>query len=367
MKIGRNDPCWCGSGRKYKKCHLNRENEQSLPFGAIADALRKSSIHQTCMHPKASPQTCGKVVSGHTLQRSRVLKAIADNKKHILTFYPQEMEKGGLPKVHSRGWRRASTFSAFCDKHDDETFSPLEKSEFTGSEEQNFLIGYRAVCWELFQKIGATKALPKVRNLIDRGVPPEIQRVIQESIDPGYAGFLKGLEDFSLIKSEMDLTLMSRDFSQYDSCKFTLDFPMKVAATGAISPNQTLSGKVLQDMGNFQKLVQCLPFGVDVGKSGVSYVFVWRKKEKAPEGYMAEVLALNKIELPRFLTQFFFGFYENTYFSSEWWGSLGGADRNFLSKLMSNSNPYYDPPEFDLTRNLGEEKFIDFQGKKLSV
>ena len=20
-KIGRNDPCWCGSGRKYKKCH----------------------------------------------------------------------------------------------------------------------------------------------------------------------------------------------------------------------------------------------------------------------------------------------------------------------------------------------------------
>ena len=21
MKIGRNDPCWCGSGRKYKNCH----------------------------------------------------------------------------------------------------------------------------------------------------------------------------------------------------------------------------------------------------------------------------------------------------------------------------------------------------------
>ena len=21
VKIGRNDPCWCGSGRKYKTCH----------------------------------------------------------------------------------------------------------------------------------------------------------------------------------------------------------------------------------------------------------------------------------------------------------------------------------------------------------
>ncbi|HSI80180.1 MAG TPA: SEC-C metal-binding domain-containing protein, partial [Solirubrobacterales bacterium] len=20
-KLGRNDPCWCGSGKKYKKCH----------------------------------------------------------------------------------------------------------------------------------------------------------------------------------------------------------------------------------------------------------------------------------------------------------------------------------------------------------
>ena len=22
MKVGRNDPCWCGSGRKYKQCHM---------------------------------------------------------------------------------------------------------------------------------------------------------------------------------------------------------------------------------------------------------------------------------------------------------------------------------------------------------
>ena len=29
-KLGRNDPCWCGSGVKYKKCHLDRE-QQSRP------------------------------------------------------------------------------------------------------------------------------------------------------------------------------------------------------------------------------------------------------------------------------------------------------------------------------------------------
>ncbi|NJP05828.1 MAG: SEC-C domain-containing protein [Chloroflexaceae bacterium] len=27
-KLGRNDPCWCGSGRKYKECHLPIEEQQ---------------------------------------------------------------------------------------------------------------------------------------------------------------------------------------------------------------------------------------------------------------------------------------------------------------------------------------------------
>lgn len=29
-KIGRNDPCPCGSGKKYKNCHLSQDNEQSI-------------------------------------------------------------------------------------------------------------------------------------------------------------------------------------------------------------------------------------------------------------------------------------------------------------------------------------------------
>jgi preprotein translocase subunit SecA len=26
--LGRNDPCWCGSGKKYKRCHLRQDEEQ---------------------------------------------------------------------------------------------------------------------------------------------------------------------------------------------------------------------------------------------------------------------------------------------------------------------------------------------------
>ena len=31
-KVGRNDPCWCGSGKKYKKCHLVEDEKQSKNY-----------------------------------------------------------------------------------------------------------------------------------------------------------------------------------------------------------------------------------------------------------------------------------------------------------------------------------------------
>lgn len=39
--IGRNEPCWCGSGRKYKKCHLGREE---LPLAERAAWLYAKAI-----------------------------------------------------------------------------------------------------------------------------------------------------------------------------------------------------------------------------------------------------------------------------------------------------------------------------------
>jgi preprotein translocase subunit SecA len=37
-KIGRNDPCWCGSGKKYKHCHLKTDGGGDAEAGADGDA-----------------------------------------------------------------------------------------------------------------------------------------------------------------------------------------------------------------------------------------------------------------------------------------------------------------------------------------
>ncbi len=51
-KIGRNDPCWCGSGKKYKKCHL------------ASDRLGKTSPPAVA-HPVAPPVTAPKIKKTH--------------------------------------------------------------------------------------------------------------------------------------------------------------------------------------------------------------------------------------------------------------------------------------------------------------
>jgi len=46
-KLGRNDPCWCGSGKKYKKCHMAQDRAQT--------STTRSSEANDVAHPLVSP------------------------------------------------------------------------------------------------------------------------------------------------------------------------------------------------------------------------------------------------------------------------------------------------------------------------
>lgn len=350
-KLGRNDPCWCDSGRKYKHCHLNRGSESILPIEAIIAKATDSARIQICLHPEAAPNLCGKISSAHTLQRSRVLKAIESTDHHILTFYPVRIE-GGKLKVHRRGWRNAATFDAFCNKHDSTTFAPLEAKKFSASKEQIFLIGYRAVCWELYQKMRALLANPTISKYIDRGAPLEIQQLIQKSLAVQKAGFRKGYEDLKKVKTAMDQAYLKRDYSAYDIFQVKIKGALDIVATGAITPNRTLSGFQLQTLHDMSAEIEWLAFGIDIEHDVSSIVFLWEANAEAPRKYLEELQSLRDEELECFLPQFFFSHCENTYFSESWWQNCSEADQTFVIHLVANAYPYYYPPEYDLSHRL---------------
>lgn len=76
-KIGRNDNCWCGSGLKYKRCHLGREQMSATNPWDKAKEIEKAHSIRVCLHPEARAATCrGGIIRAHSVQES-VLRMIA--------------------------------------------------------------------------------------------------------------------------------------------------------------------------------------------------------------------------------------------------------------------------------------------------
>jgi hypothetical protein len=76
-KIGRNDPCHCGSGKKYKSCHLEqdetaaREAREKAAAAAPAPAAEPEKPRHTTKQPwrKGAEQQSG-AVNTHGFQKA---------------------------------------------------------------------------------------------------------------------------------------------------------------------------------------------------------------------------------------------------------------------------------------------------------
>ena len=182
--IGRNDLCWCGSGKKYKTCHLPTESGASIPLGQVKHTLRKEFKKKECLYPKGHPHECSKkIIAAHSIQKSKVLQSISNESNDVMTFYQSEEEK-----LRYVGWKQASTFNGFCGKHYKQIFSVIEDRKIEPTNEQIFIFGYRAFCHELYQKSASLRYQPyALENLIKGRSQFEQQRIldIQEASSLG--------------------------------------------------------------------------------------------------------------------------------------------------------------------------------------
>jgi hypothetical protein len=147
----RNDPCWCGSGKKFKKCHMGRETEEPLDRNQHFKFLAKQkTLLKTCMHPEA-PENCRTVIASHIVQMRRQLEAIASN-GHVLKFHtdlPDMFRNNGRVGTMRVGIRKALRVPMFCEYHDSNLFAPIEQQKITPTAQQVHLTCFRALCYEL--------------------------------------------------------------------------------------------------------------------------------------------------------------------------------------------------------------------------
>ena len=144
----RNAPCWCGSGKKYKKCHLGREDqEKGNPWQAV-EVNRKAFTKKKCCARDVGLGACeGGVIKAHTVSRGPNLSKIAKN-GHVLQYsasIPDLNKNGGKLSIKKIGVKEASVFYGFCSKHDRDLFSCIENEPFSGRADQCLAVAYRSM------------------------------------------------------------------------------------------------------------------------------------------------------------------------------------------------------------------------------
>ena len=55
-ELGRNDVCWCGSGKKYKKCHLKSDELKRVEANYSTQVTNRNRVGDGVLPGKAKPR-----------------------------------------------------------------------------------------------------------------------------------------------------------------------------------------------------------------------------------------------------------------------------------------------------------------------
>ena len=344
-KIGRNDPCWCGSGIKYKKCHLNRDKQNPLDTWETARAVKKEFDKKLCLAPKGHHQQCaGKIINAHTISKSSCLKAIARNSL-VYEFLPTlerhvkyRLNNGyGVIEPELGGINKSSTFTGFCKTHDNLLFSPLENKEFIASREQVFLLAYRTLARELFGKTAYMGIVPILRQG-DSGRSPLEQQSYQKNLDYSMMGSDAALKDLIYQKQQFDEMLIANDFSDIEGFVIKFKRIPSIMCSSAIFPECDFHGNAMQDFLDLDKRLSVLYTNViATGDSGY-VVFSWLKKDDVVCRKFIESLCKHDAHrITDAIVRLMFNFFENKFANPDWWESLPSQKRLLLNTIFHHS------------------------------
>ncbi len=334
-KMGRNQPCWCGSGAKHKKCHLDREKEEELKPWELKQKFMEAFSRKSCLHPHAGNAKCkGGIIKAHSIQKSGVLSKISEQ-GHVYTRKinmegPQE--ERGQPIVKKIGITQASTFNGFCQHHDNEIFKEIETQPFLWNSRQIFLYGYRALCRDVFTKRAGKEFFQGDFRNIDKGKDLVAQQSIQGWLSKHEIGLEVGSNDTEKDKDLYDKELLKGKFVNLNFYGLKTKTTPEVVASFSFIPEYDFQGKFLQDLGEMGKPIESMTLSIFPTEEGGAIIFTWIAQfNGACENFLESLENIPDNKKPDAVVRCAFEFGENTFFSPIWWKNL---KEDIQSKLL---------------------------------
>lgn len=341
-KLGRNEPCWCGSGKKFKKCHLDRDRMAAPSRQEVFSEVHASRNKKYCLHPEAGAGTCkGDIVKAHTIQRNGGLSKIAEA-GHLMHFHLDFSKPPGDPTLLTTeriGINKASTFTGFCNLHDTKTFEPIERHPFVPNSQSTFLLGYRALSREIFMKRAQNQNVPLLTGF-DKGKSLDEQIMLQAFMGVYGEGVAAGLKDAEHHKSIYDRILASNDFSESRFYVVCLDRTPDIMCSAVKLVSHDFHGNVVQDLRRLDAVMESITFSLIATDDGGAAVFNWAGSSEPCEKLVHSLDSYTDEEIPHALVRLIFEFFENAYFSQSWWNNLeDGVKRSLLARFSMGVDP----------------------------
>ncbi len=357
----RNAPCWCGSGKKLKKCHLGREQQsKDSPWVAI-DANRKAFCQKKCLAHDVGLGPCeGGIIKAHTVSRGCNLSKIAKDSRVLQ--YDADIKKlsknGGKLSLKEVGIRQASVFNGFCKKHDQELFSCIENDTFTARPDQCLAVAYRTLSRELYNKDAQSHQRETLRG-IDKGTSPVEQFAIQNMLEEIRVGNEAARRETRVTHAALTAAMVSNKSNILSSLVFEFPSILPFMFAGGWSPFSDLYDSELQDGYADELLEQIFVYSFVSGDKTL-ICFSWQNNPNAP----GEIIAKQVQELPvdqqaSACLQLTMKHIENVFFNPDWMRSLSAPERDKLDKLINSGVDLMgsvpsEPLQMEITYNLPE-------------
>lgn len=332
-KIGRNDPCWCGSGSKYKVCHYGRESRPQFNHHHVAAAYLKELQRRYCSYGVAAGAPCGApIIGAHTVQKKGGLGAIArEGKVYSLIPTMAGLEKaGGRLEPRLDGVGRASVFSGFCSIHDNGLFKPIEGKDCAIGAWEALLFAYRAVAFEAFYKRAQLTVAPLFARL-DEGLPVEDQELTQNMARHFLHGAEAGEAGTRARKAAYDARVQARDLNNFCYSWTRFDSLLPVVCCGAFLPDNDLAGVALQRPAHGTGVFEQVTLNITSFDGRSVIVFGWTGAETGPAArFVRSFEALDDAAKAAAATRLALDYLENSYIQPDWWESLTTPERRDL-------------------------------------
>jgi hypothetical protein len=328
------EQCWCGSGRKYKNCHRIRAEQKQLSLGQLLDEQQRVFWkNRGCMHPRASASACqGPVIDSHTIQRKGPLEKIISANNHVSHLESSPSEQFEVKEV---GWKKASTFPGYCGKHDSQIFAQLERTSFSGSNEQCVLQAYRNTCNELYKKRALIESLEFQRNLIDRGCDIDVQISRQLSFSQNILGQTKSMQELELLWRKFEDAVTDKMYDRFSSRCYFFEGDLCIASSGTLHAEFDFKGNRYADMWDLGESAEILSHSIMATDRGGAIVFTWLTDERIPQSIVSSFDDIGDEDKADVFAQYCFLNSENTYFSRKWWDALDSSLREQLRKYAA--------------------------------